>query len=239
MRESGLARCLMVGLSHETTATIGEPAQMYINRSELSQQHLVRRYATSTDSFRFFNLLNAPALVSTLEAALPGHRERLFPPTETLSMFMAQAMKPDRSCQGIVDEIGVKRLLRGLTPCSTKTGAYCKARQRLPLEMVSKLATYTGKLIARQVHERWHWQKRRVYIVDGTTVTLPDTPANQELYPKQKAQKPGLGFPICRIVGITCLSSGALLNAAMGQFKGKGSGEQGALAIAARHLRGE
>ena len=60
-------------------------------------------------------------------------------------------------------------------------------------------------------------------------MTLPDTSANQRSYPQQSGQKPGLGYPICRIVGVTCLSSGALLDAAMGGFKGKGTGEQALL----------
>lgn len=72
----------------------------------------------------------------------------------------------------------------------------------------------------------WRWQNRRVRIVDGMTVTMPDTPANQAAFPQQRGQKPGLGFPICRIAGITCLSSGALLNAATGRFSGKGGDEQ-------------
>ncbi len=63
-------------------------------------------------------------------------------------------------------------------------------------------------------------------MVDGTTVSMPDTPSNQSAYPQQGSQKTGLGFPICRIVGITCLSSGALLNAAVGRFNGKGADEQ-------------
>jgi hypothetical protein len=68
-----------------------------------------------------------------------------------------------------------------------------------------------------------------VRLVDGTTVTLPDTVANQAAYPQQGGQKPGLGFPICRIVAVTCLSTGAVLNAAMGHFKGKGGCEQALL----------
>jgi hypothetical protein len=60
-------------------------------------------------------------------------------------------------------------------------------------------------------------------------VTLPDTAANQATYPQQSGQKPGLGFPICRIVAVTCLSTGAVLNAAMGNFKGKGGCEQALL----------
>lgn len=66
-------------------------------------------------------------------------------------------------------------------------------------------------------------------IVDGTTVTLPDTPENQKRYPQLKAQKPGLGFPMCRLVGITCLSSGALLNSAICPVSGKGNYEQSLL----------
>jgi hypothetical protein len=58
---------------------------------------------------------------------------------------------------------------------------------------------------------------------------MPDTENNQQQFPQQGEQLPGLGFPICRLVGITCLSSGAALNAAIGKFNGKGSGEQGLL----------
>lgn len=202
---------------------------MHINRSVLSQQHRVHRYAAASDAFGFFNQLTSPELLDTLESTLPDHRERLFPPTETLSMFLAQALKPDRSCQNIVNDAAVKRLTHGLPQCSTKTGGYCKARQRLPLEMVSGMVRHTGQLIAAKAPELWRWYGRRVRLVDGTTVTLPDTQANQGIYPQQSGQKSGLGFPICRIVGVTCLSSGAVLDAAMGNFKGKGSGEQALL----------
>lgn len=194
---------------------------MHVSRSVSSQQHRVQRYATVSDAFCFFNQMTSPELFDALDALLPDHRERLFPPTETLSMFMAQALKPDRSCQSVVNEAAVMRARHGLPSCSTKTGAYCKARRRLPLAMVSGMATYTGQLIAAKVPARWLWHGRRVLLADGTTVTLPDTPANQATYPQPSGQKPGLGFPIGRIVGITCLSSGASLNAALGPCKGK------------------
>jgi hypothetical protein len=57
-------------------------------------------------------------------------------------------------------------------------------------------------------------------------LTLPDTRANQEQYPQPRSQKAGLGFPRCRVVGILCLGSGALLDAAIGPYQGKGSSEQ-------------
>jgi hypothetical protein len=65
--------------------------------------------------------------------------------------------------------------------------------------------------------------------VDGTTVVLPDTAANQAAYPQPRSQKAGLGFPLCRLVGVVCLGSGALLDAASGRYQGKGGDEQSLL----------
>lgn len=220
---------MVIRLSHQTIAITQKPAHMHHNRFVHSQQHRIQHYAATSGAFDFFNMLTSPELMQTLEASLPDHRERLFPPTETLSMFIAQALKPDRSCQSIVNEAAVKRRVYGLPQCSTKTGGYCKARQRLPLAMIKDMVQCSGRLIAEQAHIGWRWHGKRVRLVDGTTVTMPDTHANQAAYPQQGGQKPGLGFPICRIVGVICLSSGAVLDAAMGQFQGKGSGEQALL----------
>jgi hypothetical protein len=74
-----------------------------------------------------FNLLTGPQLLERVEALAPKHRERLFPPTETLSMFLAQALSADRSCQQVVDDVMVKRVISGREPGKTNTGAYCDA----------------------------------------------------------------------------------------------------------------
>lgn len=138
-------------------------------------------------------------------------------------MFLAQAMNEDHSCQRAVDDASIKRLPGGLPICSTHTGAYCRARQRLPLEMVSALTRYTGRVMTERVPGNWRWRGRPVRLVDGATVALPDTADNQEVYPQPRSQKPGLGFPLCRMVGIICVASGAVLNVATGPCKGKGS----------------
>ena len=203
-----------------------------ISNSKLVQykQQRIQSVAKNNDSYSFFNLLTGPDMLSKVEELLPDtHRERQFPPTETLSMFLAQAMNEDRSCQKAINDAAIKRVVSGLSPCSTGTGGYCQARQRLPLEMVSTLVRYTGELMNSKIPEQWRWHGKRVHLIDGTTVTLPDTAANQAIYPQQSVQKPGLGYPISRIVGIICLSSGALLNASLSPFSGKGSGEQSLL----------
>jgi len=195
-------------------------------RAYAPQQRRVRHHASNSDPYTFFNLLTGPDLLDDVEALLPEHRERLFPPTETLSMFLAQAMNADRGCQNVVNNTAVQRLSGGLPHCSTATGGYCRARQRLPVDMVSTLTRHAGQLIAAHTPASWYWRGRPVRLVDGTTVSMPDTPANQALYPQSRSQQPGLGFPLCRLVGIVCLGSGAILNAATGAYRGKGGDEQ-------------
>jgi hypothetical protein len=193
------------------------------------QQARVGHYAGNADSHAFFNLLTGPQLLDRIEAQLPEHRERKFPPTETLSMFLAQVLSADGGCQQALNDHLVKRVMAGLDPGSTDTGAYCKARARLPLSMVSSLARETGALVAGEVPGWWLWRGRRVRLVDGTTVTLADTEENQAKCPQPESQKKGLGFPLMRLVVLLCLATGALIDAAMGPCQGKGSDEQSLL----------
>lgn len=189
-------------------------------------QRRIDHHQDEADSYRFSNLLTSDGLLATTEALLPDHRERLFPPTETLSMFLAQVMSADRSCQHAINQAALKRLLGNLPACSTHSGGYCRARQRLPLDLITELTRYIGEASTNAAPEAWRWHGRRVLSVDGTTVTMPDTAENQAIYPQQGGQLPGLGFPICRLVGIiTSLASGSVLNAAIGPFNGKGSDE--------------
>jgi hypothetical protein len=203
---------------------------MHPTRSaQVHQQRRIRNHASNSDSYEFFNMLTSPELLDQVEDLLPDHRERLYPPTETLSMFLAQALSTDRSCQRAVNDAAIKRLAGGMTPCSTHTGAYCRARQRLPVEMVSTLVRKSGQLMAETTPDAWQWRGRPVRLVDGTTVSMPDTPANQASYPQSRSQKPGLGNPLCRMAGIVCLGSGVLLDVAVGRYRGKGGDEQSLL----------
>ena len=115
-----------------------------------------------------------------------------------------------------VNAAAVKRLIAGLTPHSSSTSAYCQARSRLPLSMIERLTRHTGELVAEGAAAWWLWRNRRVRLVDGATMTLADTPENQAKYPQPNSQKTGLGFPICRMVALLCLATGALLDASTG-----------------------
>lgn len=160
------------------------------------------------------------------EAHLPEHRERLYPPTVTLSMFMKQSLAVDRSCQRAVDAWAGQRAAEGLRVQSIRTGGYCRARARLPLEMIVALTRETGRLLSAQAPHEWRWRGRCVKLADGTGISMPDTAENQARYPQPRSQAAGVGFPLAGLVGIVCLSTGAVLEAAIGAHASKGQSEQ-------------
>jgi len=202
-----------------------------MNRRVQSELHQRRRKikcrAKSTETVEFFNLLTSPQLLETTEALLPEHRERLYPPTVTLAMFMRQVLEADGSCQKAVNGWAAQRAADGLSACSVRTGGYCRARQRLPLEMVSALTRQTGQLLSQKALTQWLWRGRAVKLVDGTGLSMPDTPENQAAYPQPSSQAAGVGFPLARLVMVICLATGAALDTAIGPHQGKGSGELG------------
>jgi hypothetical protein len=87
----------------------------------------------------------------------------------------------------------------------------------------------TGKQVEEESPQNWLWHGRKVRVVDGSTVTMPDTPENQAAYPQMKSQKPGCGFPIARILVVFSPSVGTVLDAAIGRYKGKQTGENSLL----------
>jgi hypothetical protein len=136
----------------------------------------------------FFNLLTGPELLEMTEAHLPEHRERLDPPTVTLSMFMKQSLALDRSCQRVVDAWAGQRAAEGLSVQSIRTGGYCRARTRLPLPMIVALTRETGRLLSAQAPREWRWRDRCVKLADGTGISMPDTAQNQARYPQPRSQ---------------------------------------------------
>jgi hypothetical protein len=199
---------------------------MQPSRRVTLQQQQIRRQLGQSDAFAFFNILTGPELFDPLEALLPMHRERLFPPTETLAMFLRQALSEDRSCQRAVNDTALARVAGNLPRCSTYTGAYCRARQRLPTTLIASLTRHSGQHMTGRAPLAWRWRGRAVRLVDGTTLSMPDTVANQARYPQPRSQQPGLGFPLCRMAALICLGSGAILDAASSGYHGKGSDEQ-------------
>jgi hypothetical protein len=176
----------------------------------------------------FAEVLSAQDIVQAFAAeavTFGGMAKAVFTPAVTLWAFLSQVLQADKSCRAAVRRVCAWRVAEGLTPCSENTGDYCRARGQLPAAVLRRLTLQTGNRLEQAVPANWLWHGRHVKLVDGTTVTLPDTPANQQAYPQPPCQKPGLGFPMIRLVVLLSLASAAVQGMAAGPYAGKETGE--------------
>ena len=152
-------------------------------------------------------------------------RQRLFTPLLTLWVFLSQVLDADHSCRQAVARFLAWRTACGRPPCSINPGAYCKARGRLPLDVLTRLTRVTGRQAQDGAPAPWRWNGRTLKLVDGTTLSMPDTVANRKASPQACTQKAGVGFPIVRLVVLFSLAVGTVLDAALGRYQGKQTGE--------------
>jgi hypothetical protein len=156
-------------------------------------------------------------------------RDRIYSPVVTLTTFLSQVLSCDHSCREAVSKVIASRIALGQNICSSATGPYCKARQRLSQKFLKRLLIRSGQNLQDKTARFWNWKGRSIKLVDGTTLSMPDTKENQKFYPQSKAQKPGLGFPKIRLVIMLSMFSGALVNFAAGPCRGKNTGEHALL----------
>ncbi len=173
----------------------------------------------------FAALLDRESILEAFGSASSVCDGWLYTPAVTTWVFLSQCLSADHSCRDAVARLAAWLSAQGRRPCSADTGAYCTARERLPEAGCRRLVCRTGKEAESEVPHEWLWKGRRVRVVDGSTITMPDTPENQAEYPQLESQLPGCGFPIARIVVVLSLAVGTVLDAAIGQYQGKETGE--------------
>jgi hypothetical protein len=190
------------------------------------------------EQVRRFRARFAHSVASTLGDVIPGeslltgivqeigtYRERIYGPLTTLVLFIEQVLGTDHSCQDTVARGLSMRVALGQSTCSLNTGPYCKARARLPTSLLSRLACEVARRLCTQQPAAWRWRGHEVKLIDGTTVSMPDTKANQAQFPQHRSQRPGLGFPVARLVAVISLSCGVVLDWALAACEGKHTGE--------------
>jgi hypothetical protein len=149
----------------------------------------------------------------------------VYNPVVTLWAFLSQCLHSAKDCAAAVARVVCLRATLNLALCSNATGGYCHARAKLPVAFVRDLAYHLGEKLEDQAAHEWRWKGRRCLLGDGTSVSAPDTPANQAVYPQPKSQQVGLGFPLIRLVVLLGLATGALVGAALAPWQGKNHGE--------------
>ena len=143
----------------------------------------------------------------------------------TLWTFITQVSSAQKSCVAAVARTLTLLYVLGRPPCHSGSGAYCKARAKLSESFLRRLTVEVGSRTEDAAPAAWRWHGRRVLLVDGSTLSMPDTEANQAEYPQSRSQKPGVGFPQMRWVALIALTTGCALDSAFGPCRGKETGE--------------
>jgi len=148
----------------------------------------------------FAALLPEDRILKAFDRARSFWQGWIYTPAVTIWVFLTQCFSADHSCRDAVARLIAWRIGLGQKACSPDTGAYCTARDKLPEAACHPLVRQTGNECEQEAPESWFWHGRKVRVVDGTTATMADTPANQAAYPQPKTQKVGCGFPMVRLV---------------------------------------
>ena len=153
-----------------------------------------------------------PDLLAQTEEG-PHSRDRIYNLRRTFFGFLYQVLNPACPCREVVRPIQALFALHGGTRVDEATGAYCQARARLPWDILPRLRCAAAAQAEKACQL---WRGLCVKVIDGTTLSLPDTDKNQRAYPQLSNQKPGCGFPLLKLVGVFSLATGALLDYAKG-----------------------
>src|SRR3954447_1995567 len=192
---------------------------------------LVRRSLLQAPGLPFADALSTEQIQRAFDAEAvdfgDDDDQAVYTPPVTLWAMLSQMLftAEQRSCVAAVVRVAAFYALLGREVCSTNTGAYCRARAKVPEAVVRRLTLHVARDCEAQVPVAWRWKGRNVRLAGGTTFSMPDTAENQAEYPQAKTQAEGLGFPIMRAVALCSLATGMIMALACGPYAGKETGE--------------
>lgn len=200
-------------------------------RAGVDQFSIVLTSFLQCDGLPFSKVLSEEHIARVFDEANASFAQdddnRVYTPAVTLWAFLSQVLfkAEQRSCAAAVSRVIVLLVALGRKPCSENTGAYCRARAKIPTEVIRRLTTDVADAAEKLVPDAWLWNGRHVKLVDGFTVSMPDTEANRAEYPQSKSQQPGVGFPLARCVVLLSHATGMVGDLEIGPYAGKETGE--------------
>lgn len=148
--------------------------------------------------------LSADTIRNACEHLKHQWRERELDPVTTIHLFLTQILHGNISCCG----------LRRVSDLSASPVAYCKARKRLPLALFQNLLQGVADAADAGTREAGLWRGHRTWTMDGTTFSMPDTPALQSHFGQPSAQAEGCGFPQAHVMTLFHAGTGLLMRVA-------------------------
>lgn len=178
---------------------------------------LKQKYQNSV-ALPFEQVLPEAVIQKVLQEQGVGYRQVLYTPIVVIWAWVSQVLDADKSLSNAVKRVLAWIAAAGEAVPSGDTGAYSKARKRLPLAVLKPLLQRTAAALTAEVKPAQRWCGRRVKAYDGTSILMSDTPANQAVYPQHSNQKAGCGFPLAKLVVWFCGTTGAVLDVAIAAF---------------------
>ncbi len=145
--------------------------------------------------------LSQAAIEDACRQARHSWRKRILDPATTLYLFLLQVLHGNTACQHVVHFGGR----------SFSDSAYCQARKRLPPAVVHRLLEATADTFRAATSETSRWLGHRVWLVDGSSFSMPDTPELQRHFGQPGGQRKGCGFPVAKWLALFDLATGMLL----------------------------
>jgi DDE family transposase len=207
-------------------AMAAEKGQLAMPRKDF---RAVRDRFARDDGLPFGRLLSREYVLGVLADEGHVYRARVFDPLTTLWGWLSQSLSQDKSLNEVVSRVLAHRVAAGLPIISAASSSYSEARIRFPGQAMARMATEIGRKVHDTAPVAWNWRGRQVYLADGSSFSMPDTPENQLAYPQADQSRPGLGFPVMRVVALISLSTGAVVDMAFAKHAGKQTGESALL----------
>jgi hypothetical protein len=145
-------------------------------------------------------------------------RRRLFSKENTFWAFFSQILDADGGCKEVIRKLQAYASIKGVQIPSSSTASYCTARKKLDEGMLSDILEHTSEQLEK-LPETGLLNNRRVIVVDGTGVSMPDTVMNQKAWPQSSMLKAGCSFPVAHICACFSLQTGGLLSFGIGNKK--------------------
>lgn len=183
-------------------------------RPPVSKRSLLERKAREADQLcltqlhTLFEGVLPPWLTSYKTDEGANSRRRIYTPLVTFWAFLSQTLDADGSCRRAVTRVQTLCSALKLPLPDEDTGAYCTARARLPMKLLLRLHSHIAGKLGELPRDG-----RRVLVMDGTAIRMPDSTANAAAYTLGPGQKPGCGFPLMPVLGLFDLNGGTWIAA--------------------------
>lgn len=147
-------------------------------------------------------------------------RHSFWSPTTTILTFLLQVLDPAKTLRMAVTTLLTHLAAEGEKhlPSADPT-AYCQARKRLPGEALTRIMLMLADRMQGLVTRQTGWLGRRVWVVDGSSASMPDELELQKKFPQPSQQAPGCGFPVAQFVALFCWTTGAIIDVAIDSLK--------------------